>query len=77
MTTLTAIHRSDYGMACAQCGDALIAPEWSEYVSDRHVRHLWSCASCGSQFETSVFFTTVATLQTDLRDQFFPSLLVA
>jgi hypothetical protein len=39
---------------CAQCGDVLIAPEWSEHVSERCVRHLWSCQACGYEFETAV-----------------------
>jgi hypothetical protein len=48
----TNIH-SPYGIACIRCNDSLIAPNWSEYVSERHVRHSWSCESCGHQFETS------------------------
>jgi DNA-directed RNA polymerase subunit RPC12/RpoP len=44
---------SSYGIACAQCNHRLIAPNWSEYVSENHVRHSWSCESCGHQFETS------------------------
>ncbi len=39
---------------CAQCGDTLIGPEWSEHVSERRVRHFWSCDSCNYQFETMV-----------------------
>lgn len=42
-------------LSCAQCGDVLVAPEWSEHVSDRCVRHLWLCDACGYEFETSVF----------------------
>ena len=42
-----------YGIACNRCNDRLIAPNWSEYVSENHVRHSWSCDSCGHQFETS------------------------
>jgi DNA-directed RNA polymerase subunit RPC12/RpoP len=44
---------SSYGIACALCNHRLIAPNWSEYVSENHVRHSWSCESCGHQFETS------------------------
>ena len=40
---------------CAQCGDALVAPEWSEHVNERCVRHLWSCEACGYEFETSIY----------------------
>lgn len=41
---------------CAQCGESLFMPEWSEYVSERQVRHLWVCDACGYQFETTVAF---------------------
>lgn len=41
---------------CAQCGAALIAPIWSEHLNDRRVRNVWSCETCGYQFETSVYF---------------------
>lgn len=42
--------------ACAQCGDMLFMPEWSEYLNERRVRHLWSCDACGYRFETTVVF---------------------
>jgi hypothetical protein len=42
-----------YGIGCEECDTRLIAPIWSEYVSETHVRHSWSCESCGHQFETS------------------------
>jgi hypothetical protein len=41
---------------CAQCGDTLFAPEWSEYIDDRRIRHLWSCDSCDYRFETLVCY---------------------
>ena len=44
----------------AQCGDALVAPEWSEHVNERCVRHLWSCEACGYEFETSIYLRTEA-----------------
>lgn len=39
---------------CTQCGEAVLAPELSEHVSERCVRHLWACESCGYAFETTV-----------------------
>jgi len=45
---------------CPQCSEALLAPEWSEYVNDRCVRHSWSCEACGYQFETAVYFSAAA-----------------
>jgi hypothetical protein len=41
---------------CPQCSAWLLAPEWSEYLNDRCVRHTWSCHTCSYGFETSVFF---------------------
>ena len=41
---------------CAQCGALIIAPEWSEYLSERRVRHSWSCEVCGYQFESTIYF---------------------
>ena len=37
---------------CVKCGEALIAPDWSAFVSERLVVNLWSCTKCGDQFET-------------------------
>ena len=36
-------YHSVFGMNCAQCGDLLIAPQWSEYEDEHHVLHSWSC----------------------------------
>ena len=41
--------------SCPQCADTLVAPEWSEHVNERCVRHLWSCETCGYEFETVVY----------------------
>ena len=41
---------------CPQCDEWLLAPDWSEYLNERCVRHTWSCEACGYQFETAVFF---------------------
>jgi transcription elongation factor Elf1 len=46
-----------YFAPCAQCGDSLVGPEWSEHVSEQRVRHFWSCDSCGYQFETTVLLS--------------------
>ena len=47
-------------MACAQCGESLFMPEWSEHVDERRVRHLWQCDACDYTFEAVVFYETVA-----------------
>ena len=41
---------------CAQCFERIYAAEWSEYLDDLHVRHLWACEACGYRFETLVKF---------------------
>jgi transcription elongation factor Elf1 len=45
---------------CAQCGERLLMPEWSERVTQSSVRHLWKCESCGYAFETTVSYVTEA-----------------
>ena len=49
-----------YKNKCPQCGEWLLAPEWSEYRSERCVRHTWSCDACSYAFETDVFFAAAA-----------------
>jgi transposase len=51
---LTSVPR--FSKSCAQCGEVMVLPEWSEYMSERRVRHLWICDSCGYRFETVVGF---------------------
>lgn len=51
----TATKTNKVSNQCAQCGEALFAPEWSEYVKERCVRHLWSCEACGYAWETTVY----------------------
>jgi hypothetical protein len=41
---------------CAQCGESIFMPEWSEYLARHRVRHLWECEACGYKFETLVCF---------------------
>lgn len=48
--------RSRPVIPCAQCGDKLAAPEWSEYLDDRRIRHLWCCDACGYEFESEVCY---------------------
>jgi len=40
--------------SCPKCNDLLCAPAASEFVSKEHVRHQWSCETCGHEFSTSV-----------------------
>ena len=41
-------------IACAQCGETLTMPEWSEWLDKACVRHLWTCSACDYAFETTV-----------------------
>lgn len=52
--------RSRPVMECAQCGERLFVPEWSEYIDERRVRHLWECEDCGYVFETTVRFAAAS-----------------
>ena len=45
-------------MHCVQCNTELVAPERSEYWSDRHACHIWLCPTCSACFESLVSFPT-------------------
>jgi ribosomal protein L37AE/L43A len=46
-----------FGNQCAQCRTDIIAPEWSEHLSEHYVRHVWSCEACEYQFEDTVYLS--------------------
>jgi DNA-directed RNA polymerase subunit RPC12/RpoP len=48
--------RSRPVIECAQCGDRIYIPEWSECLDGCRVRHVWQCDACGTSFETTVRF---------------------
>jgi hypothetical protein len=75
MSTMVPNRRSSFGMSCAQCGNELIAPEWSEYRSKQQNRHLWRCWKCDYCFETIV--STKSMEDNAVRDKSFPLPLVA
>jgi hypothetical protein len=45
-------------MPCVQCNTELVAPERSEYWSDRHACHIWLCPTCSACFGSLVSFPT-------------------
>ena len=63
---------------CVKCGEALIAPDWSEFVSEHLVLNLWICTKCGDRFETKAYMPD-AELKMSEEDweEMFPPLLVA
>jgi transcription elongation factor Elf1 len=62
---------------CTCCGEWLIAPERSTYVSEEQVTNFWTCTKCGNEFETSIHLTQEMPLTPEVVDTFFPTLLVA
>ena len=44
---------------CGQCGEHLFVPQWTEYVDEYRVRHLWECKACDYSFETTVSYAAV------------------
>ena len=79
MTTSASTRHSDVGMSCVQCGEPLIAPLRSAYVSPREVLNLWSCPACGFALEVPACLPEDLDPDVDKKvvEQFFPSLLVA
>ena len=74
MTTLGSLRQS---FKCESCGQWLMAPERSTFVSEEQVTHLWICSKCGNEFETSIFLGKEVPLSPEVIDTFLPSLLVA
>ncbi len=79
MTTVASTRRPDVGMSCAKCGEPLIAPLGSAYVSPHEVLNLWSCPACGFALEVPACLPEDVDPEVDKQviEQFFPSLLVA
>jgi RNase P subunit RPR2 len=77
MTTVASFRNADPETTCAKCGEPLIAPEWSEFVSEGLVLNLWTCTSCGNRFETEVCMPADAEANAEAIKDFFPSLLIA
>jgi len=78
MTTVRSIRNSSHDMTCEKCGEALIAPEYAEYVSERIILNLWSCKHCGYRFETEAFAPADAEFELNSKalERVFPSLLM-
>jgi predicted RNA-binding Zn-ribbon protein involved in translation (DUF1610 family) len=79
VTTKRSKPSSSFGAICEKCGETLIAPEWSECVSERLVINIWSCGNCGFEFETEACLSADAEPNLDSKalEVFFPTLLVA
>jgi len=76
-TVIKSFSSTDHGTTCAKCGEPLIAPEWSEFVTEELVLNLWSCMSCGNRFETEACMPADVEADAEAIKDFFPSLLVA
>ena len=72
MTTIKSLRQS---LKCGVCGEWLIAPERSTYVSEEQVSNFWVCPKYES--ETSIYLTQEVLLTPEVVDTFFPTLLVA
>jgi len=42
---------------CPQCGEEMIAPEWSEHLSTQCTRNVWACEACGYRYEDTVYLS--------------------
>ena len=52
--------RTDFGYLprgnpCAQCGEPIAAPEWTENGA-RRISYLWHCQACDYRFEAVAYF---------------------
>jgi hypothetical protein len=75
MTTILSNRRPRLAMRCVQCGDELLAPEWSEPRNERQIHYVWSCWKCDYCFETVVTIKPSEGIKTG--EDIFASRLVA
>jgi DNA-directed RNA polymerase subunit RPC12/RpoP len=70
---------ADCGTVCPRCSEALVSPDWSEFVCEGLVLNLWSCTRCGDRFETEAHTPADAEPRMTDRDWalVFPPMLVA
>jgi hypothetical protein len=54
MATARSVNCSPYGLVCTECDDLVIAPDCSEYLGEREVRHFWSCENCGHKIHMKI-----------------------
>jgi ribosomal protein L37AE/L43A len=50
---------------CPQCGREMIAPEWSEQLSEHCTRNVWACEACGYCFEDTVYLSALELANVD------------
>ena len=77
MRTAGIVDCSPYGLVCTECDGLVIAPELSEYVGKREVRHRWCCENCGHKLEMMVDLRVSATSKSTKRTGIHPIALVA
>jgi hypothetical protein len=78
MTELKSMIWADCGAICPKCQEALVSPDWSEFVSEGLVLNLWCCTKCGDRFQTEAVMPAGAAPKMSEKDwqQMFPPLLV-
>ena len=81
MTTVASFRHCEFETTCTKCGEPLIAPEWSEFISEGLVLNLWTCTHCDNRFETKAYMPADvkadAEADAEAIKDFFPSLLIA
>ena len=70
--------RGSNHVICDECGNSLVAPEFSEPFSEEQVViDYWSCLNCGNQFETEVAVVAKSKVDSKVAKEMHPTLLVA
>jgi C4-type Zn-finger protein len=55
------LHERYFGRpSCPQCGELMMAPEFSEFLKGDDIRHSWACDGCDYRFKTLVTFEAAA-----------------
>src|SRR4026209_630805 len=67
IATAPIVNCSPYALVCTECNELVIAPDRSEYMGSREVRHFWCCENCGHKTAMMVDLRIAATKRLGVR----------
>jgi hypothetical protein len=48
-----------FGIKCGRCDQEIIAPQKTEFLDDKVIRHVWQCPGCKARFASHPRFSDI------------------